>query len=65
MDESHSTQLRENAEKAARLLKSMSHPGRLMVLCYLLDGESSVSELNKNVRSCRSRSSRNPVQHLL
>ncbi len=49
MDESHSTQLRENAEKAARLLKSMSHPGRLMVLCYLLDGESSVSELNKNV----------------
>ena len=35
-----------NAEKASRLLKSMSHPSRLMVLCYLMDGERPVSALN-------------------
>ena len=41
--------LEENAEKAAKLLKSMSHPSRLMVLCHLLKGESPVSELNQAV----------------
>jgi len=41
--------LEKNAKKAASLLKSMSHPGRLMVLCHLVDGESSVSVLNQAV----------------
>ncbi|MCG8615760.1 MAG: metalloregulator ArsR/SmtB family transcription factor [Desulfobacterales bacterium] len=38
--------LEENAEKAAGLLKAMSHPGRLMVLCTLMQGEAPVSALN-------------------
>ncbi len=41
--------LEENAEKAAKLLKSMSHPSRLMVLCTLMTGESPVSEIHKNI----------------
>ncbi len=41
--------LKENAEKAAILLKNMSHPGRLMVLCYLMNGECPVSVLNQAV----------------
>ena len=39
--------LEENAEKAAALLKAMSHSGRLMVLCTLMHGEASVGELNR------------------
>jgi DNA-binding transcriptional ArsR family regulator len=39
----------ENAEKASQLLKSMSHPSRLMVLCYLMSGEHPVSALNRAV----------------
>ena len=39
--------LEENAEKASSLLKSMSHPGRLMVLCHLMNGECPVSALNQ------------------
>ncbi len=41
--------LEKNAENAASLLKSMSHPGRLMVLCHLMDGECSVSALNQAI----------------
>jgi len=41
--------LEKNAAKAASLLKSMSHPGRLMVLCHLMRGECSVSVLNRAV----------------
>ena len=38
-----------NAEQAAKLLKSMSHPSRLMVLCHLVKGECPVSILNRAV----------------
>jgi DNA-binding transcriptional ArsR family regulator len=41
--------LEESAEKAAKLLKSMSHPSRLMVLCHLMNGERPVSSLNQAV----------------
>lgn len=41
--------LEENAEKASRLLKSMSHPSRLMVLCQLMKGECPVSTLNQAI----------------
>lgn len=34
-----------HAEEAAALLKSLAHPARLLVLCRLVDGEASVSEL--------------------
>lgn len=49
MEKIDSHKLKENAGKAAGLLKSMSHPSRLMVLCHLMNGECSVSELNQTV----------------
>jgi DNA-binding transcriptional ArsR family regulator len=41
--------LKVNAEQAAKLLKSMGHPSRLMVLCHLMNGECPVSRLNQEV----------------
>ncbi|MFL0809757.1 MAG: metalloregulator ArsR/SmtB family transcription factor [Agarilytica sp.] len=41
--------LASSAGKAAELLKAMSNENRLMILCSLMDGELSVSELNKRV----------------
>ena len=41
--------LKKNAKKASNLLKSMSHPSRLMVLCHLMNGECPVSVLNQAV----------------
>lgn len=34
-----------HASDAADLLKSLAHPGRLRVMCRLVEGEASVSEL--------------------
>ena len=33
------------AERASGLLKTLGHPGRLMILCYLAEDECSVGEL--------------------
>ncbi len=41
-------QLNDNAGEVAHLLKTMAHQERLMVLCQLMDGELSVSELQGN-----------------
>ena len=49
MEQIDPEKLKENAEKAAKLLKSMSHPSRLMVLCHLMKGECPVSVLNQAV----------------
>jgi len=49
MEKIDSQKLKENADKAAELLKKMAHPSRLMVLCHLVDKECSVSELNQTV----------------
>lgn len=38
-----------NAETAAKWLKAISNPYRLMILCLLLDNELSVTELNETV----------------
>ena len=35
----------ENASDAAALLKALAHEGRLMILCHLVSGEKSVTEL--------------------
>jgi ArsR family transcriptional regulator len=35
----------EHVHRAAAFLKAMSHEGRLLILCYLSDGEKSVTEL--------------------
>ena len=34
-----------HADEAAALLKALAHPARLMVLCQLVEGESSVGDL--------------------
>lgn len=41
--------LQPNALRAAALLKAMSNPSRLMVLCQLSEGEKSVSQLERIV----------------
>lgn len=38
-------QMARHAGEAAALLKALSHPARLLVLCRLVEGESSVGEL--------------------
>ncbi|QIR13085.1 ArsR/SmtB family transcription factor [Shewanella aestuarii] len=38
-----------NAETAAKWLKAIANPYRLMILCLLLDKELSVTELNETV----------------
>ena len=54
-----------NAQSAAKWLKAIANPYRLMILCQLLDNELSVTQLNENVplsqsalsiTPCRSRS---------
>ena len=49
MEQIDHKELVENAEKASKLLKTMSNPSRLMVLCYLMNGECQVSELNQAI----------------
>ena len=41
----------DNAVEAASFLKAVSHEGRLMILCHLADGETSVTELEKLLSS--------------
>ena len=36
-----------NASEAVRLLKSLSHPSRLMILCQLVEGEKSAGDLQQ------------------
>ena len=42
-------ELQENARRAAGLLKAMSNPSRLVILCQLAEGERSVGELEDEV----------------
>lgn len=35
----------DNATKASNFLKAVSHEGRLMILCHLVTGEKSVTEI--------------------
>ena len=37
----------ENATTASNFLKAVSHEGRLMILCHLVSGEKSVTELEE------------------
>jgi ArsR family transcriptional regulator, virulence genes transcriptional regulator len=39
--------MQEHADRAARLLKALANPNRLLILCMLVEAESSVSELNQ------------------
>ncbi len=40
-------QMAENAKQATDFMKAMAHESRLMILCYLSDGEKSVMELEQ------------------
>ncbi len=42
----------ESATRASNFLKAISHEGRLMILCHLVSGEKSVTEL-ENLLSAR------------
>lgn len=44
-----SGRLRQNAEEASSLLKTIANPHRLLILCTLLAGELSVGELNSQI----------------
>ena len=37
----------ENARRATDFLKALSHEGRLMILCHLVSGEKSVTDLER------------------
>lgn len=43
------SEMQENAGKACGLLKAMANEARLMVLCQLIEGEKSVTELQEAV----------------
>jgi len=45
IDESRFDQMMDNATIATNYLKAISHEGRLMILCHLVNGEKSVTEL--------------------
>lgn len=51
-----------HAESACELLKKMSNPKRLMILCLLVDGERTVSELSEFIGGALSQSALS--QHL-
>lgn len=41
----------DNARDASAFLKALAHEGRLMILCHLVDGEKSVTELERLLES--------------
>ena len=45
IDDEHLDQMTESATIATNYLKAISHEGRLMILCHLVNGEKSVTEL--------------------
>jgi len=40
-------ELMKNAQAASELLKALSHEARLVILCLLIDGEKSVTEIEQ------------------
>ena len=47
MTEADIDKMMNNACDAANMLKALSHEGRLMILCHLVTGEKSVTELEE------------------
>jgi DNA-binding transcriptional ArsR family regulator len=43
-------ELLENAQAASEFLKALSHEVRLLILCFLIEGEKSVSEIEKMLK---------------
>ncbi len=46
--------MRAEAERASSLMKTLGHPGRLMVLCHLADHEMSVGEIADSLQMSQS-----------
>jgi DNA-binding transcriptional ArsR family regulator len=46
-DKKSFSQIKKKSAKVALLLKQLSHPQRLLILCSLFEGEKSVSEIEK------------------
>jgi DNA-binding transcriptional ArsR family regulator len=42
--------LHSNAQEASEFLKALSHQVRLLILCFLFDGEKSVTEIEKMLK---------------
>lgn len=54
-------QMEEAADRASRMMKTLGHPGRLMILCNLAEGERSVGDLADHLGMSQSSLS----QHLM
>lgn len=53
-DPSMGERMQAQAEEAAELLKALSNPQRLRVMCLLIDGEKTVGEINAEVELSQS-----------
>lgn len=49
--------MKSKSEEVASLLKNFSHPQRLLILCYLMEGEKPVSEIHAAVGLSQSQTS--------
>lgn len=49
--------MHEKCEEVSALLKHFSHPQRLLILCYLSDGEKQVTEIHEAVGLSQSQTS--------
>ncbi|WP_350334208.1 ArsR/SmtB family transcription factor [Coralliovum pocilloporae] len=47
MDEAELGRMTANAKLATEFMKALTHEGRLMILCHLVSGEKSVTELER------------------
>ena len=50
-------QMKGKCEEVASLLKHFSHPQRLLILCYLSDGEKQVTDIHQAVGLSQSQTS--------
>lgn len=51
------TKMKDRCEEVSGLLKHFSHPQRLLILCFLADGEKPVSEIQTAVGLSQSQTS--------
>lgn len=49
--------MEEKCDEVAGLLKQFAHPQRLLILCYLSDGEKQVSDIQEAVKLSQSQTS--------
>lgn len=50
-ENSFSAEMMEQADVASGLMKTLSNPSRLLILCLLVDGEKSVAELETHLET--------------